>query len=279
MLKYRFITTIILIPLVIIILFLFPPIIFSLITLIICTLAFWEWCQFLNFTSYLQRTCLIILFISVLIFITFNVFFYKKSFNLFLIKGCIYLSLIWWINVIFLILFYPYSVKFWKNSYFLRIFFGLLTIIPFFSSMLLLRLFNYQENHLIGSWYLIYIMLIVWSIDSGSYIFGKLFGKYLLIPKVSPNKTWEGLIGGLITSIIIILLFNKYLFVNKISINFITHILIIYFSIIGDLSESMFKRESGIKNSSNIIPGHGGILDRIDSLTAVISISAFFILL
>ena len=108
-------------------------------------------------------------------------------------------------------------------------------------------------------------ILIVISFDIFSYIFGKLLGKNQLI-KISPNKTVEGLLGGVFISFFLSLIFS-YFFEIAINMNLIIYIvLIIGFAYIGDILESYFKRKNNLKNSSNLIPGHGGVFDRFDSL-------------
>jgi len=116
--------------------------------------------------------------------------------------------------------------------------------------------------------------------DSGAYFIGKLFGKNKLAPNISPNKTIEGLIGGIVTSIIFSIFLYYYLFNINISIvNWILIILtLMIFANLGDLVESKLKRVANIKDSGNILPGHGGMLDRLDSHLVVIPTFWFFML-
>lgn len=116
--------------------------------------------------------------------------------------------------------------------------------------------------------------------DSGAYMFGKLFGKHKLAPKVSPGKTWQGFIGGLFTAAIISWGYGVWANLDIApSILLVCSIFAALASVLGDLTESMFKREAGIKDSGHLIPGHGGILDRIDSLTAAVPVFACLLLL
>ncbi len=105
-------------------------------------------------------------------------------------------------------------------------------------------------------------------------------GKHKMAPKVSPGKTLEGLVGGLITAGVVSWLFTRFAPITEVP----NHLLLIsgivvIVSVFGDLAESMFKRVSGIKDSSQLIPGHGGVLDRIDSLTAAIPVFAGLVFL
>ncbi|PVX49875.1 phosphatidate cytidylyltransferase [Balneicella halophila] len=110
------------------------------------------------------------------------------------------------------------------------------------------------------------IFFIIWANDSGAYIIGSLFGKHKLAPKISPNKTWEGAIGGALSSLTLGYFLPEKLLNFPIYERLILVIVIIVFSTLGDLFQSKLKRSVNIKDSGKILPGHGGILDRIDSM-------------
>ncbi|HDL8261247.1 TPA: phosphatidate cytidylyltransferase [Yersinia enterocolitica] len=280
MLKYRLITALILIPVVIGALFLLPPVGFAIVTLVVCMLAAWEWGQLAGFASRSQRIWLAILCGFLLISMLLSLPAYQHSAHLPQVSVPLWLSMGWWIAALLLVLTYPRYAAVWRNSHLLRIIFGILTIVPFFWGMVALRQYGYEQDHNIGAWWLLYVMLLVWGADSGAYMFGKLFGKHKLAPKVSPGKTWEGLIGGLLTSALISWLFGRYAPLDIIpEILLICSVAAALASVLGDLTESMFKREAGIKDSGHLIPGHGGILDRIDSLTAAVPVFACLMLL
>jgi phosphatidate cytidylyltransferase len=136
---------------------------------------------------------------------------------------------------------------------------GLLVIVPLFVALYtLLRL---------GVEYLIMTLLIVWMADGGAYFAGKAFGRVKLAPAISPGKTWEGVIGGLI---LVAALATAVALWQDISVVTLVPfcIAVAAISVVGDLTVSMFKRTAGIKDSGSLFPGHGGVLDRIDSVAA-----------
>ncbi|MGE9553481.1 phosphatidate cytidylyltransferase [Erwinia amylovora] len=280
MLKSRLITAFILIPIVIAALFLLPPPGFAIVTLVVCMLAAWEWGQFAGLAARSQRVWLAVLCGLLLAFMMFTLPAYQHSVHLPQVAGSLWAALCWWIVALVLVLFYPASASLWRASKTLRLIFGVLTIVPFFWGMLALRQYHYQADHFAGAWWLLYVMFLVWGADSGAYMFGRLFGKHKLAPKVSPGKTWEGFFGGLVTSAMIAWLFSLWapLTVST-GILLVCSLIAALASVLGDLTESMFKREAGIKDSGNLIPGHGGILDRIDSLTAAVPVFACLLLL
>ncbi|KRM55698.1 phosphatidate cytidylyltransferase [Lacticaseibacillus sharpeae] len=118
---------------------------------------------------------------------------------------------------------------------------------------------------------LMFALLIVWLTDSGAYIFGRAFGKHKLWPAISPNKTWEGSIGGVVVALIFAAIYTYFFPLGH---KLITVLAVALFMSIwgqlGDLVESALKRYYGVKDSGKILPGHGGILDRFDSLLFVL---------
>ena len=132
------------------------------------------------------------------------------------------------------------------------------------------------RNHEQGLQYIIFALLVVWTTDSGAYFTGKKFGKHKLWPEISPNKTVEGFVGGIIWALITAFIIqwfspltSSYLVLTGITIA------ASIFGQLGDLVESAIKRQYNVKDSGNLLPGHGGILDRFDSLLFVIPLLHF----
>jgi len=140
-----------------------------------------------------------------------------------------------------------------------------------------------------GPVYLLSVMAIVWAADIFAYFSGKAFGKRKLAPTISPGKSWEGAVGGLVAVLLlagvtVLLAPSVPLLQDTFAVRLAGRmgwgimlavlVLIVAASIVGDLFESMLKRRSGMKDSSNLLPGHGGVLDRIDALVPVLPIAA-----
>jgi len=129
-----------------------------------------------------------------------------------------------------------------------------------------------------GSYWIFFLLIIVFANDTGAFYFGKTIGRHKLYEAVSPNKTWEGALGGLFSSLVVALIFLRIIQIHKLNISiFILVLIMSIVSQIGDLVESMIKRNQGIKDSGNLLPGHGGMLDRIDGLLFSIPVLYFYL--
>lgn len=124
---------------------------------------------------------------------------------------------------------------------------------------------------------LLAIMAVVWLADIGAYFTGRSLGKHKLAPNISPGKSWEGAIGGAVAVLVYGLLLSSrmpVILAGNLPLLLLVLVLLTAISILGDLFESLLKRQAGLKDSSGILPGHGGILDRIDSLTSTLPLVA-----
>lgn len=262
MLKQRIITAIVLIPLFLLFLAYSSHQVFAIVTTVIVLLGAWEWAQFLKPISTLQKIFYVLLTAILLIA------------SLFIpIPGVLLLASIWWTMAIPLIYFFPKSVR--VLGRFSKIVMGLLALIPCWVA---LNYIHYQSD---GFYTLLYLFILIWGADSFAYFAGKAFGKHKLAPTVSPGKSLEGALGALFFGLIFTAFVMGYIGVakNMWGLGLLLSSITIIYSIIGDLTESMFKRDAKIKDSGQMIPGHGGLLDRIDSLLAAAPIFTTSILI
>ncbi|MCW9031952.1 MAG: phosphatidate cytidylyltransferase [Gammaproteobacteria bacterium] len=194
----------------------------------------------------------ILLFVAVL-------FFQHNELNI----AIIFASLFWWAICIPLLLYFPFNKDSFLHTQIAKTLIGIVLLLGTLVSMILIR-----NNPAYGSEYVLYLILIIWFADSGAYFAGRSLGKHKLIPNVSPGKTWEGVAGAFVAALIVAIISIDILNVpsSQSFVFIIVTLVTVLYSIVGDLSESMFKRMANIKDSGHILPGHGGILDRIDSL-------------
>lgn len=143
------------------------------------------------------------------------------------------------------------------------VFSGLFTLVyvPFFGSFAILLV--YADG---GEWWIFTMVAVVVSIDMGAYAAGVTLGKHKMTPRISPNKTWEGFAGAVVAGLIVATLCAVFLLKQPWWIGVILGILLLMTATVGDLTESLIKRNLGVKDMSNWVPGHGGFLDRLDSL-------------
>ncbi|MGH8052883.1 MAG: phosphatidate cytidylyltransferase [Stenotrophomonas sp.] len=148
---------------------------------------------------------------------------------------------------------------------------GTLAIVPAWAALVLLHA---EENN--GHLWLLAALMLVWAADSGAYFAGRAFGKHKLAPRISPNKTIEGVLGGLVAGLIVAggLGWLAGVQLSDVGGLMLVAAVAVLASVLGDLFESLLKRHAGAKDSGHIIPGHGGVLDRIDGVLAALPVFA-----
>ena len=289
MLKERVLSAVVMVIVALAAIFWLPPLALTIALSALVVLGMWEWAQFVGFKSQMSRvvvagvtTCILLLLV-----VANTDYINAARFMTDLSVIALFIACVWWLAALVLVVTYPNSAKLWAKSVVAKFLFGICTLFPFLIGLLAIRFNNYTLDAYQGTYLLLYAFLLVWGADSGAYFFGRALGKHKLAPKVSPGKSWEGALGGLFTSGVIAFAFlqatpNDVFGRTLEMMPFIAvSVATVAISVLGDLAESMFKRQAGIKDSSNLIPGHGGILDRVDSLTAAIPFFAtmfFFVL-
>lgn len=258
MLKHRVITAVVLLIAFLGILLFSPPPVFCIVTEMIVLWAAWEWTRLMGLKKPTYR------FFYVLFLFTIMQAIFFVSVPMIACEYAFYLTFFFWLLTIPLIVLYPQAL-FWKKSLLCQAAMGLFVLIPSWFAINFIRVVNLN-----GQYLLLYLFILIWSADIGAYFIGKRFGRKLLVPRVSPGKTRVGVYGGIGVSLLITaatLYWVNVPYAMWPYTLFLTLITVV-FSVIGDLFESMFKRSEGLKDSGSLLPGHGGILDRIDSLTA-----------
>ena len=258
MLKQRIITAAILLPVALIGFFLLEGLAFALFIGVVVVLGAWEWARLAGMAGQIARVGYALAVALLLVLL------YQLPA---LAPWLLSLSVIWWLLATALVLSYPESKHYWGGC-FGSLVIGLLILLPSWQALVLLK--QWPQ----GNWLIVAVMVLVWAADIGAYFSGKALGRRKLAPQVSPGKSWEGLIGGLITSLLITLAVGLYheWSPRGLTLALLGAALVVVISVVGDLTESMFKRSSGIKDSSQLLPGHGGVMDRIDSLTAAVPV-------
>lgn len=270
MLKTRIITALVLAPIAVVGIFFLPPFGFALFTGLIITVGAWEWANMSGWTSMAARVAY-----GLVIAIVLSGLFTVDAVSV------LWLALFWWVLSFLMVRSYPQGSQRWQAPV-IRALMGVLVLVPAWVGLNHMRTgvfeFGVSDNNLL---LILYVFCIVWVADIGAYFAGRAFGKAKLAPRVSPGKSWAGVWGGLLAVAILAGLVG--LWANASSANTLLLVLASLVtglvSVQGDLLESMMKRFRGIKDSSQLLPGHGGIMDRIDSLTAAIPVFALLITL
>jgi phosphatidate cytidylyltransferase len=165
-------------------------------------------------------------------------------------------AVLWWLLALGWIVFAPRRVSPWAAAAA-----GILALVPSWLALVRLRLILPD-----GAQWVLFALALVWVADIGAFFCGRLFGRIRLAPTVSPGKTWEGLLGGVIVSALVAIVGSRW-FQVPLAAFLPLCLATVGFSVVGDLTESLLKRFAGMKDSGSIFPGHGGVMDRIDSLT------------
>lgn len=260
MLKQRVITAVILAAVFLAVLFFTPWWGFALFSGLVFALAAWEWANLAGFTSTIARSAYAL--VTALMAVTIAVhsdWFFDEGYLRKILLG----SGLWWALALLWVQGYPSSVILW-GSRVVRTIMGWLVLMPAWFACLFLK--NMNDGEII----VIILVLIVAAADIGAYFAGRNFGKHKLAPNVSPGKTWEGVMGGVLANAVLIAGLMFVLHIPAKDTLFVALIILpaALVSVLGDLLESMVKRHRGVKDSGQLLPGHGGVLDRIDGLVA-----------
>jgi phosphatidate cytidylyltransferase len=255
MLFTRIVTALVLVGVLAVVLLLLPPAMAAGALGLMALAGAWEWAAFAGLTRTPARAAYVA---ACLVVMTALWGYAATPAGL---HATLLVALLWWCAAFCWVVFAPRSGRRWLAGMA-----GLLALAPMWVAMA--RLF---EAGLVGRELVIFALVLAWAADVGAYFFGRRFGRSRLAPWVSPNKTWEGALGGLFTGFLAAVAGQAW-FGFPAGAFLPLCIAAILASIVGDLTESMMKRQLGIKDSGRLLPGHGGVLDRIDSLTAAVPV-------
>ncbi len=236
---------------------------FELSLALILIVGSWEYCNLIQINHLIGKA----LYASVVLIVTYFLNIEPSSLTIVL-----YAAAIWWLVALVWVVMYPKGSRLLSKALLIKLINGLFLFVPMAISLISLHL---QDRALV-----LFLLILIWAADIGAYFAGKFFGKNKLCPRVSPGKTREGVYGGVALSQVAALSY-VYIVIQTPSLSdflifcFLALVVSIV-SVLGDLFESVLKRIAEVKDSGNILPGHGGLLDRIDSLTS--SAPIFFLL-
>ena len=246
MLKLRIVTAIISLVILGGVLFVLPPAVTSLVIAFLILAGAWEWSGFLGLSATAGRYFYVALIGALMAIV---VFVFPDRFELVLQIACV-----WWFIAFVWTFFFPTPI-----AAPVRWLAGVVVLVPLFVALLFL--------YSVSPELLLFALLIVWVADIGAYFSGKQFGRVKLAPSISPGKTWEGVFGGLLMVGILTAIWSHYSGM-ELAVMLPFCLAVGALSVVGDLTVSMFKRTAGVKDSGKLFPGHGGVLDRVDSVSA-----------
>lgn len=262
MLRTRVITALLLVAGFALILFGLPPLAAALAFAAIAALAAWEWGGLMR-----QDQPARVMYALLLLFFCWQLAVAVPQ----LVPVLLAVSAVFWILVVPLWFRFKWTLA--GNDFFGYLL-GALVILPTWAAMVAL--------HAVSTWLLLAAMALVWVADIAAYFVGRAFGRHKLAPAISPGKTWEGVAGAVAGVMIygaIVLNFSPLAGHVPLAAPLLALLLLLLtaVSVMGDLFESLLKRQAGIKDSSNLLPGHGGVLDRIDALTSTLPLAALIL--
>ena len=255
MLKTRIITAVILVGLLVIVILWLPPLATRVAATAMVVAGAWEWSAFLKLRTVRGRM-LYVAVVTACLPVVWQLTISAPA-RLLVLEA----TLVWWVGALLWVIFAPRRVAAWSAALA-----GIVALAPAWVALVRLRVDVPR-----GAQWLLFALCLVWAADIGAYVSGRSFGRLRLAPQVSPGKTWEGVLGGLVMATAVALWGSQW-FAVPVRQSVPLCLIVVAFSIVGDLTESLLKRFAGLKDSGTLFPGHGGVMDRIDSLTSALPV-------
>lgn len=252
MIRLRILTALVLVAVLIGGIVLLPPMLLVAALGVVFLGGFWEWAGFLGIARSARRLPLVLAGAGAMV-----------ALYALVLNGdysplpILLLASLWWLAAFVWVLVYPTAVP--------RPLIVVAAFLVVVSAWLAVAVLLLRPDD--GAFWLLAVFVLVWAADTGAYFTGRAFGRHKLAPAVSPGKTWEGVAGGLLLALVVAALIAWYRELPTLAFMGLA-LLSVAASIVGDLTVSIFKRNAGLKDSGQVFPGHGGILDRLDSICA-----------
>lgn len=275
MLKQRIITGVIMAALFLAAIQFLPLVALAVFFAVLVLAGGWEWSRLSGWQSPVARALFTLVLAGVMAFLFYHAQLDAQPTRE-RVQPILGLACLWWSFALLWVRSYPGSAAIWRNRV-MRSLMGLLILAPAWAAAV--YLLSYPQGALL----MVTLVVVVAAADIGAYFAGKQFGKHKLAPSVSPGKTWEGFWGGFLVVAMIAVLLWYLLPVRGAHITLPAVLAVVLAtslaSVVGDLTVSMVKRESGAKDSGSLLPGHGGVLDRLDSLCGAAPVFALGLML
>ncbi len=269
MLRQRVTTAIVLAALFLSLLLLSPWYIFILFVGLVMCMSAWEWAGLAGWQGRPARLIYLVITVALGLAVA---WFLVWTGDYDSVRAGLLVACGWWALALLWVQGYPASAVLWGKPL-TRGIMGWLVLLPAWGGLVFLR------SEPSGALLILLVVMIVACADIGAYFFGRTFGRRKLAPVVSPGKSWEGVFGGLITASAVALLLNAFWGHGEWLRILAIVIPTVLVSVLGDLFESMIKRYCGVKDSGQVLPGHGGVLDRVDGLAAAVPVFALALIL
>ena len=275
MTKTRLLAALIMAPIAILtVLFMSTPVLAAVSALLFLA-ALWEWLKLADVEDTLARTILLACNLALMVALVWGSRSAQGG-SMALLQLVIVIGVVWWLFAMLWLKHYNFASDHNSHARVFKLAAGTLAVVPAWCALGVIH--ASQPN---GHRWLLLALFLVWAADTGAYFSGrkfggKLFGGRKLAPRISPNKTLEGLLGGVLLAVLVAMVAAPLAgaTVAQLPAVALVAVVTVLFSVVGDLFESMLKRHVGAKDSGNMIPGHGGVLDRIDSVLAALPVFA-----
>jgi len=251
-LKQRVLTAVVLVAILLGVMLGLPPLATVCLLTVLVLIGAWEWAAFIGKGSPGARAAFTAVVAAALI-----ASLHFSSHSALFVRGMMIVAMAWWMIAFLWVCFAPARVSPIAAGVA-----GLFALVPCWLALVYVTWTTQRP------WWVLFTLALVWAADTGAFFAGRWLGRVPLAPRVSPKKTWEGVLGGILTSAVVAWVAASYAFAVDVWPFVLLCTAVAAVSIVGDLTESMLKRAVGLKDSGNVFPGHGGMLDRIDSVTA-----------